>query len=61
MHGANNLDVKKKKDQTNEHIKYIWSQTRKAMKGPIVAIERVCNSVQHNYCTAIHLGQFSKS
>ena len=44
-----------------EHIKYIWSQTRKAMKGPIVAIERVCNSVQHNYCTAIHLGQFSKS
>lgn len=42
-----------------EHIQYIWSQ--KAMKGPIVAIARVCNSVQHKYCTAIHLGQFSKS
>lgn len=44
-----------------EHIQYIWSQKRKAMKGPIVAIESVCNRVQHKYCTAIHLGQFSKS
>lgn len=44
-----------------EHIQYIWSQKWKAMKGPIVAIARVCNSVQHKYCTAIHLGQFSKS
>lgn len=44
-----------------EHIQYIWCQKRKAMKGPIVAIESVCNRVQHKYCTAIHLGQFSKS
>lgn len=44
-----------------EHITYIWSQKWKAMKGPIVAIESVCNSVQHKYCTAIHLGQSSKS
>lgn len=44
-----------------EHIPYIYLELEKAMKGPIVAIERVCKSVQHKYCTAIHLGQFCKS
>lgn len=43
------------------HIYNISVRNEKAMKGPIVAIESVCNRVQHKYCTAIHLGQFSKS
>lgn len=38
----------------------IWSPKWKAMKGPIVAIECVCNNVQHKYCTAICSGQFSQ-
>lgn len=38
----------------------IWSRKWKAMKGPIVAIECVCNNVQHKYCTAICSGQFSQ-
>lgn len=42
-----------------EHTQYI--RCKKAIIGPIVAIENVCNLVRHKYCTAIHLGQFSKS
>lgn len=59
MELAHNFDIETIK--TNGYTIYIWSQKWKAMKGPIVAIECVCKSVQHKYCTAIHLGQFSKS